>query len=219
MDKECLRAEEIIDYLKKRLPDRARTRAEKHLSECDKCLEEAIMAMGVVRGGDLAEFDPVPVKVTKGAIKAVRESRQRSLPEELGRFIKKTKVEINRIMHQTLPIQGLSLAPVRGKKTIVSEDLIRIRKSFPGFDADIEIEKTGQDKARLEVTVKGKVADDPIRVSLFRNERELSSYLVNGAGALFEDMPFAEYALTFTKDGSKIGEYLFEIKESRHGRK
>jgi len=219
MDKKCLRAEEIIDYIEKRLPDRARTRAEKHLSECDECLEEAVMAMGVVRGGDLAEFDPVPAQVTRGAIKAVKESRQRSLPEELGRFIKKIKVELNRIMHQTLPVQGFSLVPVRGEKTIVSDDLIRIKKSFSGFDAEIEIEKTGEKKACLKVMVKGKVADNPIRVSLFRSERELFSYLTNGTNALFEDIPFAEYVLTFTRDRSKIGEYLFEIKESRHGRK
>jgi len=219
MDKKCLGSEEIIDYLNKRLPDRARTRAERHLSECDECLEDVVVAMGVVRGGDLAEFDPVPAQVTRGTIKVLRESRQRSLPEELSRFIKRTKVGLNRIMHQTLPMQGFCLVPVRGKKTIVSDDLIRIKKSFSGFDAEIEIEKTGRDKARLDVTVKGKVANDPIRVSLFRHERELSSYLVNGAGALFEDIPFAEYVLTFVKDGSKIGEYLFEIKESRHGRK
>jgi hypothetical protein len=219
MDKKCLRAEEIIDYLKKRLPGKARTRAEQHLSECDECLEEAIIAMGVVRGGDLAECDPVPAEVTRKAIKAVQKSRQRSLPEELSRFINKTKVELNRLMHQTLPIQGFSLAPVRGKRTVVSDDLIRIKKSFSGFDAEIEIEKTGVNKARIEVMVEGKIADSPIRVSLFRSERELFSYLTNGTNALFEDIPFAEYVLTFTRDGSKIGEYLFEIKESRHGRK
>jgi len=167
----------------------------------------------------LAKFDPVSEEVTKKAIKAVQESRQRSLPEELSRFINKTKVELNRLMHQTLPIQGFSLAPVRGKRTVVSDDLICIKKSFSGFDAEIEIEKTGESKARIEVMVKGRVADNPIRVSLFRSERELFSYLTNGTNALFEDIPFAEYVLTFTRDGSKIGEYLFEIKESRHGRK
>jgi len=69
MDNKCLRAEEIIDYIEKRLPGKARTRAEQHLSECDECLEETIIAMGVVRGGDLAKFDPVPAEVTRDAIK------------------------------------------------------------------------------------------------------------------------------------------------------
>jgi hypothetical protein len=58
---------------------------------------------------------------------------------------------------------------------------------------------------------------NPIRVTLLKNKREVSSYLTNGSNAVFEDMPFDHYLLLFTRNGAKVGEYLFEIKESRNG--
>ena len=118
-----------------------------------------------------------------------------------------------------LPWQNIRLAPIRGSKRIISEDLILIRKSFDDFNAEIEIEKTGHDRARIDVMVTEKTQNNPIRVTLLKNKREVSSYLTNGSNAVFEDIPFDHYLLLFTRNGAKIGEYLFEIKENRNGRK
>jgi len=62
-----------------------------------------------------------------------------------------------------------------------------------------------------------RTSETPIRVTLLKDNREVSSYLTNGTNAVFEDMPFDHYQLLFTRNGVKIGEYLFEIKESRNG--
>ena len=95
--------------------------------------------------------------------------------------------------------------------------LKQIRKSFADFDAEIEIEKTGPDRARIDVMLNEKTPANPIRITLLKNRREVSSYLAKGTNAVFEDMPFDHYLILFTRNGVKIGEYLFEIKESRNG--
>jgi hypothetical protein len=119
-----------------------------------------------------------------------------------------------------LPFQGPSLAVVRGKKTVVANDLIQIIKNFPGLEIHIEIEKIGPQKACIKVlSSKDERQTEPVRVTLFENGRELSSYLLEKSVAIFDDIAFGHYNLVFSKNGKQIGDYPFEIKETRNGRK
>ena len=218
MNNTCLKDEKIIDYLEDRLPVTDRSRAEQHLSECDVCLEEVLAAKGIVRGGSLSEFEPVPEEVTQRAIKAVQDFQEHSLLEKISAFLKENLSGWFESFMELWSWRSLGFAPVRSSKRVVSEDLILIKKSFPDFNAKIEIEKSGDDKARIWVTVTEENGPkNPLRVSLFKDGREMSSHLLNGSGALFEDIPFSHYTLLFIRDGLKAGEYLFEIKGSRHG--
>jgi hypothetical protein len=58
-----------------------------------------------------------------------------------------------------------------------------------------------------------------IRVTLMKNRREMSSILTDSNGhVIFDGIPYGHYSLVLIKDGVKLGEYLFEIKESENGR-
>jgi len=219
MNRKCLNEEEIADFMEDRLPHEARLRVERHLSECDACLKEVVVVRGVVRGGHLADYDPVPDVVTRKAIEMVQERGRESLSEKASGLSEMISSKWNQLRRSLWPLYNFQLAAVRGTKTFVSDDLVIVKKSFPTFDAEIEIEKTADDEACIQVKVNEKSGNIPIRVSLFKNEREMSSYLLNDSKALFDDIPFSHYRLTFTRDGSKIGEYPFEIKESHYGRR
>jgi len=213
----CLKKEEIVDYLEGRLTGDDRTRAELHLSECDSCVEELVVFNGIVRSGMLSDFDPVPEEVTQSAIHSIKVAEDYPSSESALRTFKRMLSKWLDIFRDFLPLRNLRLAPIRGSKRVVSEDLVLIRKSFADFDAEIEIEKTGPDRARIDVMLHKRTSEVPIRVTLLKNQREVSSYLSNGTNAVFEDMPFDHYLILFTRNGAKIGEYLFEIKESRNG--
>jgi hypothetical protein len=215
MVKTCPKEEELIDYIENRLPDRDRKRVVHHLSECDVCLEEVVTARGMLRNENFTEFEPVPEAVTRDALRIASESTEESVFKDLWENQKrKWKNTIYELLHWST----LQLATVRGDKKILSDNLILIEKIFSEFKAQIEIEKTGPDKANIKVLVTEDHKSNPIRVNLFKNNREMASYLLNTSSVLFEDVPFNHYAITFTRDGSKIGEYLFEVKESRHGK-
>ena len=80
-------------------------------------------------------------------------------------------------------------------------------------------EKAGKDKANIRVRLaESSKHKRGIRVTLKKGEREVQSHLINGGYVLFEDTPFGHYSLLFSKDGVKLGSYLFEIKESQDGR-
>ena len=113
-----------------------------------------------------------------------------------------------------------ALAPVRGDKFKVSDDLVLLAQSFSGLDTEIEIEKIDACQASVKVSVFGTDTDTmPVRVSLVENEREIASYLVGRQSAYFDAVPFGHYTLIYTRNGANLGKYDFAIKGTTHGRK
>jgi len=218
----CPDEETLADYIEHLLPESKRRWVALHLIECDACLDEYGLAKGMVRGGAAPETDPAPAEVTHSAVRLV--SRQvsikgSSLEERTGRYLKELHARVRHYFGQTALAQP-GLAPIRGRNRAVSKDLFHIKKGFREFETDIEIEKTGENMAQLRIRLSGhKGHRDNIRVTLKTGERELCSSLPNKGQVLFEDITFGSYTLLFTKNGSSLGAYPFEIKESRNGSK
>jgi hypothetical protein len=225
MRRECIGEETLMDYIEGRLSEKARSKIEQHLSGCDICLEELSVAGKMIRDHCLfdstsAELDSVPEHVTRRAVESVKAFRDKSLPNKISEFTRSVLSKWQDSLSELLPFQTPAMATVRGSKTVIAEGLVVLRKSFSDLDAEIEIEKKGQDRASIRVMLSKD--DSPAkltRVALFKDGREVSSYPLKGSAALFEDVPFGHYVLAFTRNGAPIGEYPFEIKETRHGKK
>ena len=218
MKRNCTEEEVLVDYLEGRLSIRERWEVERHLAECDACLEEAVVNREFIQSVTLHKLDPVPDHVMRRAVEAVMALKDNSLLERVSEQISLLVSRCSKVFSESWPRRGLSLAPVRGSKTVIADDLILLKKSFSDLDVEIEIEKIDQQKASILVKLsKDDLPAKPIRVTLFKNGREISSYLFTGLTALFEDIPFGHYTLVFSRDGQRVGEYPFEIKETRHG--
>ena len=215
----CDKEEMLIDYVEDRLTEKQRSKVERHLANCDACLEEVVVTGEMIRGIRYFELDTVPEDVTRRAIEAVRAINDKSLVDKVSIYVNLLASKLSDTLAGFLPWKNPGLAPVRGSKTVIAEDLILLKKSFSDLDAEIEIEKKGQDIASIRVMLsRDDIPEKPIRITLFTNGRELASYPLTRCAALFEDIPFGRYVLVFTRKGVKAGEYPFEIKETRCGR-
>jgi anti-sigma factor RsiW len=65
MNRSCPDEEMFSDYIEGRLNDNDRSKIEEHLSECDTCLQEIVMANDLIRGAGNIKTDPVPAAVTR----------------------------------------------------------------------------------------------------------------------------------------------------------
>ena len=91
---------------------------------------------------------------------------------------------------------------------------------FKEIETEIEIEKIGAGKAHIRVKFpEAYKPREAIRVTLKKGRREIASYLLDGAYVLFENIPFGHYGISLAENGMNLGTYLFEIKETRHGRR
>lgn len=219
MRTKCIREEVLMDYLEGRLSEKERSKSERHLANCDTCLEEVVVAGEMIRGTRHLELDTVPEDVTRRAIEAVRGIKDNSLLDKVSIYVSLFASKLSETSTGLWPWKSPGLAPVRGTKTVIAEDLILLRKSFSDLDAEIEIEKKGRNMASIRVMLaRDDTPEKPIRITLFKNGREVASCPSTRSAALFEDIPFGHYELVFTRKGVKAGEYPFEIKETRHGR-
>jgi hypothetical protein len=222
MNKRCPDEEKLLDYLAGRLAEDDRFEVEEHLSDCQTCLDALILTTRMVRDEDQLELDPVPAEVTESAVQLVTRQCSKSygaLMEKVERFVKDTFSKIWDSL-QLGPWARWQPVPIRGSKKVTSDDLVCLRVPFKDIDTEIEIEKTGGNKARIRVKLhEASKHKEGVRVTLKAGEREIASYLFEDGSVLFEDIPFGHYSISLAKDGLESGTYFFEIKETLHGRR
>jgi hypothetical protein len=219
MKEHCIDDEVLADYLEGRLPETERFDIEGHLSDCDQCLELFMTTKSCIRGADLSELEAVPDRVTQAAVRLVtggKLSLYASLKEKILQWLKVLAERISDYLN--LAWGKRHLAPVRGYRKMTSEGRFLLRKTFKEIDTKIEIERTSAHKTLIRVKLPGEAEQSTgVRVTLKRGEREISSSLLVGGETFFEDIPYGHYSLMFLRNGKRIGEYPFEVKESING--
>jgi len=218
----CSEEEILADYLEGRLSDEKRRWLEAYLSDCDHCLEELLVAKNLIQNSGLPEFDPVPKRVTEEAVHLLTNmnpAQPFSVKDAVFHPLKRLWSWASSLNLQKL-YTNTTFAPVRSYDIAGSVDIFHTKKSFEKIETEIEIEKTSNDSAVIRVHL---VSDTQnkynIRVTLLnKDQREISSFLLNGGYVVFEDIHFDHYSLVFLRNGTTIGAYQFEIKDTRYGR-
>jgi hypothetical protein len=222
MNKSCPDEEKLLDYLEGRLAEEDRFEVEKHLSDCQTCLDALVITTAMVKDEDRLALDRVPAEVTESAVQLVTSQCTKScgaLMEKVERSIKETFSKISDSL-QLGPWARWQPVPIRGSRKAASDDLVCLRVPFKDIDTEIEIEKTGSNKAHVHVKLhEASKHREGVRVTLKAGEREIASCLFEDGSVLFEDIPFGHYSISLAKDGLQFGTYLFEIKETLHGGK
>ena len=217
----CSEEEILADYLEGRLSDEKRRRLEEYLSDCDHCLEELLVAKKLIQNSGLKEYDPVPERVTEAAIHLLTDrspAQSFSVKYAVLHLLRRLWSWASNLNLQKL-YTDTTFAPVRSYDMAGSVDIFHTKKSFEKIETEIEIEKTSNDSAVIRVHL---VSDAQkkynIRVTLLnKNQREISSFLLNAGYVVFEDIRFDHYSLIFLRNGTTIGAYQFEIKDTRYG--
>ena len=222
MKNNCPDEEILASYVEGLLTENERSQMEAHLAQCDTCREEFKLSSHLVRRGADVDIDMAPPEVTRTAIQLVNSADFAS-----GGLLKKKFARTSAALQDRL-FQYLrfpfgpkwDLATVRGNSKTMPDDLFHIKKNYREFDAEIEIEKTGENAAHIRVNLFGhNGCGDNIRITLKQGKRELCSSLSSHGHVLFEDISFGPYELIFDRDGVNLGAYRFDIKETHNGNK
>ena len=217
MDKKCIEEELLAGYVDGLLSEKEMAKVERHLSDCDTCLQAVIINNTMVKRADLPELRNVPDKVTKKAIQLIRTNEKPQLEALKNNIKQSTKGLFTIVSDMVTSFSGPqpNLAAVRGRRKSGPNNKAVIVKSFNGIKAIIEIEKTARGKAHISVGFpESGSQSNGVRVTLKKNDREVSSFLVeNTKPDVFEDVPLDHYSLVFLKAGEMLGIYFFQMKE------
>jgi hypothetical protein len=216
MKRNCKYETWLPDYIEGTLDKAGTDRLEKHLAECSVCLDTASLMTVLRRQEEGLSLDPVPPEVTLSALAAIHD-RAKEEGTPLKRLAMKTQAMVHLGLGSLKTIfQGpwqVSLA--RGPASCAGGEVVRVKRLFRGVTVEIEIEKTGPKTALIRIQLPNPPPKwRKARVTLKRGRREIGSYPLSEGYVVIEDIDFGRYNLLFSRNGTEMGRYQFEIRET-----
>jgi hypothetical protein len=217
MKNKCIREEHIVDYLENRLTGALLDQVERHLSECDACLDALLVIANMSVDKQLHPLEHVPRNVTDQAVATVLEFKQGPSALRIVTQLKRKGSNLKNALYELIRFPPSEMVHVRSSSETSVHRPVILKKTLIDSEAEIEIRKEGDRTAAIRVAlIRNDDRNRPVRVTLLEGDREISSYPLTDP-ALFEGVLFGKYILLFTREGVKTGEYRFRIEESLNG--
>ncbi len=211
----CPQEETLYDYLNGTLEQHIEHDVERHLTQCDQCLQTIIAMSAFAEEAPEQEHVEVPDHLQHTVLGYVQAGKQAGL-EQFLKSARGSLVSLWDELRGLFSMKQPEFVYVRGSQKVISKSLVVLEKEFKDVKLDIEIEKTGANATDIKIT-----ATDPrtgelfpgVRLDLRDGSRELESFSAEHGEALFENIVFGEYTLIAWDNKKKLGEVKLSIKE------
>jgi hypothetical protein len=198
-------------FLEGKLSEREAGELKAHLVSCQDCLE-ALAFNPQLR---VEETQEVPAELVSRVKNLVSPQSNHSLLEIFIRF-KDKAMEIISTTGDVLVGQELVPAPVLRSRAIKDfKDEVTILKDFEDIRLELKLENKSPQAFNLIVVAKEKGTQEivkDLRVSLFKDDIELESYLIDAAAVIFEHVLLGKYTVEVSSLKKKVASVLLEIK-------
>ncbi|MFH1577973.1 MAG: hypothetical protein ABIC18_02760 [Candidatus Omnitrophota bacterium] len=183
---------------------------QKHLVTCSRCCE--IVALFFQRPQDQHEVPEPLIQKIKGLIK------EGSVPKilEIALALKKTALQIlNTTGDVILDNEIVPLPVLRSRQISEFSESIKLLKEFEDIKITIQIQKQGDDKIRISLSLVNKANFEPLadlRLALIKGDSELESYETLSGSGVFDRLGIGHYAIDIYYKNNKFGVIDIEIK-------
>ncbi len=183
-----------------------------HAARCPECLFTLRVIKTVLSEKDKEDRIIIPQRALARA-KALDPSRNQTM-ELVIQFAK----GVAKVLKMSDDVRGQAVAATdatRGEGHVVSETLVTFSKLMPPFRTDVDVEKTKPDRGEITVKMTDAESGLPargVRVSLFDDDLELESSMLDGGTAVFENLKFGQYRVEITRVGEPLGKITLEMK-------
>ncbi|MDM8515833.1 zf-HC2 domain-containing protein [Desulfobacterales bacterium HSG16] len=204
MKTQCLDIETLYHYITGQISSREMEAMEKHLLECDDCLDEFISANALLKE-KVSKKEEVAPKILNSHILETIKAR-------LKRFYKWITQP---------PAAALIAEPVRSGRASSEPDTsesdtfqkyIKLSRSFDKLHTDILFNISGSEKFSMFINSIDRIENEKkILIILGRPDNRYEARPLKECRAEFQDMPFGTYSLVLEQNGVQTGQIAFEI--------
>lgn len=202
----CIDIETLDAYIDGRLSDKERYQTEKHLANCDICMEELILAEILMNDSELTEYDPGPGDIVGAALRKIRET-----------VLKISDWLTDLAQPEWIP--AYSPSPVRSSGGVSAAiESILIRKDIDELRTEMYIEKADDGNARIWINVfKDNETAENVILTILKDGHTPFARIQKHDPVQFGNQPFGNYSLTLegvspdTKERFETAPYHFEI--------
>jgi hypothetical protein len=204
--------ETLACFLEARLSRQEAEQLKGHLLSCSRCAEIFSLQAALKEASSLA----VPQDLLEAAKSLAGQSQQGAILEVVLR-LKEKVIEVINSSGDILLGQELVPAPVLRSRAITElKDEISIFKDFKDIIVEAKIENRLGRAFNLAVSVKEKTSQRllrDLRISLFREGRELESYLSEKGRVVFEDVLVGTYVVEIVSPAKKFAVIKLDIRK------
>lgn len=200
--------EDMVCFIQNLASDEEKKRIMGHIGACRDCAD----ALALCLKAENAPLVPVPPELIERLVAGDElAGRQWQIKLRLGEKI----IEIINTAGDVLVGQELVPMPVLRSRSIKEfKDEVMIFKEFKDIRVEARIVNKQGKSFDLTISGKNKQNNQPIRdlrVSLFRDDLELESYLADAAGVTFEHIALGKYTVEL-RDDIKFASIILDIK-------
>ncbi len=207
----------LAQFIDNALNDSDKQKMERHLVECNDCLDQIILHKTILEEEALDGLPDVPPALVHKAMDLINEKKKDVTAGIVDVILKFTRETIEILNPGNLSISyGAVPVPVRGEKKTVSSNMVTLRKVFSDLEAEADVERTGHGSVNIKITTKNVssgLPSDGLRISLFNPDREIASDVAEKGEAHFDRLRFGEYVIRINRQGVVIGHISLNIKE------
>ncbi len=198
-------------FMANQLPVKEAAWIKSHVLSCEACAENLAVSLKL---RSVEELEP-PAKLLETGLDLVNKEISREILE-IFLQVKNRFLEIINTSGDVLVGQELIPAAVlRSRKIKDFRDEITILKDFGSIRVESRIEAKESKSFDLQVVIKRKETQELIknlRISLFKGEIELESYLTDSGKVVFEHVLLGKYTVVISSLIDKLAEILIDIK-------
>lgn len=213
---QCSSEEILAGYLERKLTPDTVSSLESHLALCSVCSERIVLLNRVLTNPQTISPPGYLVERAKGLISGV--SPASNILEIILAFGREV-CEVIRTTGEILQTAGLTPVSVSVRSGLGTEKsaVTKISKNFESTHIEVHIEKLSDASFRIKVISTDPASKKPLndlRVSLFKDKRELESLLSQEGVATFSGLTFSHYKIKVLKAHSLIGEVHIDLRKA-----
>lgn len=202
--------EALVCFLEGRLSEKEKETIREHLLSCDTCTEAFALSL---KGG--LEETGVPPELFTRVQNLLVTTQTPSILEISLRFREKLLELVNTTGDILMGQELVPAAVLRSRSLKDFKDEVIILKDFQDIRVQAKIENKDGKSFNLTITVKQKQTQKIIkdlRVSLFKDNLELESYLTDSGSVIFEHVLLGKYKVEISAIENKLASILIDIK-------
>jgi len=209
----CPDEERLAAFSEGRLSEADETEVVGHIARCGPCANAVLSLRTILSEPEKEGAAKLPLSLIerarkldpsgKGIMDVVVE-----FAKGAARLVKSSGDVVGGMVPATDAVRG-------GEGQVISENLVTLTKEFPPYSAEVDVEKVRDNTAEISIKLLDKESGSPakgLRVSLFKEESELESTMLDAGFAVFQDLAFGHYRLDVTRVGEPVGRITLEMK-------
>jgi len=203
--------ESLACFLENRLPLEEQERIKAHLINCDSCSQAVAVGLGL---GPLQDKD-VPAEVLL-RLRDLGKAEDKSFCLEISLKLKEKFLEVLSTTGDVLVGQEFVPAPVLRSREIKDfKDEVVILKDFADIRVEAKIENKSGRAFNLSITARHRTSQrlvKDLRVTLFKDDLELESYISISGSVVFEQVLLGKYKVQISSPEERLASIVLDIK-------